>query len=141
MTEQPPHDETPPTAATNPVSEPAPVITDSVPTQSTSRWDRVRPRGRIGQVAGILVAIAAAIFIAGSIFVAGFALGSKGGDEHHGHGGDGYSQSDGEHHGDGDTQRDESGPDSPGQEGSGESDHHDGGDRPGGSGGGSGNHG
>ena len=134
MTEQPPHDETPPLEATTPVSEPALEATESVPTQPTSRWDRARPRGRIGQVAAILVAVAAAIFIVGSIFVAGFAAGSEHGDEHHGHGDDGYSQSDGEQHGDGEPR------DSP-QDESGGSDHQNGSEQHHCSGDGSGGHG
>lgn len=68
-----------------------------------SRWDGVRPRGRLGQIAAILVATASAVFIAGAIFVAGFAVGSEGGGEHHGHGGDGYSHGDGDDHRDGES--------------------------------------
>jgi hypothetical protein len=136
MTEQSPHDETTPVEPTTPVSEPAPAATQSVPAQSTSRWDRIRPHGRIGQVAGILVAIAAAMFIVGSIFVAGFALGSEVGGEHHGHGEDSYSQGEGDHHGEGesrDSRQEESGGSS-GQESFGGSNRRDGGEQRDGSG-------
>lgn len=83
-----------------------------------SRWDGVRPRGRLGQIAAILVATASAVLIAGAIFVAGFAVGSESGDEHHG--GDGYSQGEREDFREGDaaegsdqaTAGDESGPES-----------------------------
>ncbi|GAB7071488.1 hypothetical protein JCM12141A_57770 [Mycolicibacterium hodleri] len=135
MTEQPPHDETTPVepTTTTPVGEPAPAAGQSVPAQSTSRWDRTRPHGRIGQLAGILVAIAAATFIVGSIFVAGFALGSEVGGEHHGHGEGSYSQGEGDHHGDGesrDSRQEESGGDSSGEESPDGSDHQDGGEGP-----------
>lgn len=79
---------------------PAPVDVGAVPQGPTpTRWDGVRPRGRLGQIATILVATASAVFIAGAIFVAGVAVGSEGGDEHHGHDGDAYSQSEGDDHG------------------------------------------
>lgn len=63
-----------------------------------SRWDSVRPRGRLGQIAAISVAAASAVVIAGTIFMAGYAVGSEGGDEHHGHDGDGYSQGESDQH-------------------------------------------
>ena len=53
-----------------------------------SRWDRMRPRSRLSQIALVAVVAAASVFVAGAIFATGFALGSDGG-EHHGHGGDG----------------------------------------------------
>lgn len=81
-------------------TSPAPPPTDTPSSEPTSRWDRVRPRGRLGQIATILVAAAAAVFIVGSIFVAGYVLGSEGGDEHDGHRGEGYSHSQGEQRGD-----------------------------------------
>lgn len=74
----------------DPAVESAPPVTGSTP----SRWERMRPRGRLGQVALVLVSIAAAIFIVGSIFVAGFLAGSESGHErHHGDGGYGHSRS------------------------------------------------
>ncbi|MCV7131883.1 hypothetical protein H7J06_02700 [Mycobacterium hodleri] len=74
---------------TPPVAPPA----EAASSPPASRWDRIRPRGRAGQVAAVLVAAAAALFIVGSIFVAGFALGSEVGGEHHGYGSDGYGES------------------------------------------------
>lgn len=108
MTDRPdkdPHDvdlPAEPTEHTKPTTaDRAPAAADleaSLPEPKPSRWDGVRPRGRLGQIAAILVATASAVFIAGAIFVAGFAVGSEGGDEHHGHDGDGYSQSEGDDH-------------------------------------------
>jgi hypothetical protein len=80
----------------------------SLPEPRPSRWDGVRPRSRLGQIAAVLVATASAVFIAGAIFVAGFAVGSEDGDEHHGQDGDGYSQSEGDDHGGGETLDDDS---------------------------------
>jgi hypothetical protein len=57
-----------------------------------SRWERLRPRSRLSQIAVAVAAAAAACFVAAAIFATGFALGS-GGDEHHRHGGDGSRHS------------------------------------------------
>ena len=119
--DQRPHDDAPATEPTEPISaEPTPAAAP-VAEPKPSRWARVRPRGRLGQVAAILVATAAAIVIVGSIFMAGFAVGSEGGGEHHGHGGGyGHSEGEGDHHGDGDgSNREDSGRDGSGEQGSG----------------------
>ena len=68
-----------------------------------SRWERIRPRSRLSQVAAAVVAAAAGVLVAVAIFATGFALGSGGGD-HHGHGGGEHSwqaenQSGGDRHG------------------------------------------
>ncbi|MGK2882852.1 MAG: hypothetical protein ACSLE6_19420 [Mycobacterium sp.] len=107
MTDRPdkdPHDVDLPAEPTEPTkptaADRAPAAADletSLPDPVPSRWDSVRPRGRLGQISAILVATASAVFIAGAIFVAGFAVGSEGG-EQHGHDGDGYSQSEGDDH-------------------------------------------
>lgn len=102
MTDQPdkhPHDGDLPTGPTEstttaPAADPAAFSNEPQPT----RWNSGRPRGRLGQIAVILVATASAVFIVGAIFLAGFVVGSEGGDEHHGHGGDGYSQNEGDDH-------------------------------------------
>ncbi|GAB7071475.1 hypothetical protein JCM12141A_57640 [Mycolicibacterium hodleri] len=81
-----------------------PIASDRVPTapapgvhaDRASRWEGLRPRGRLNRVAAILVSMAAAVFIVGAIFVAGFAAGSEGATD----GGDGYGygHSEGERH-------------------------------------------
>jgi hypothetical protein len=83
----------------------------------------VRPRSRLGQIAAILVSVAAAIFIVGAILVAGVVVGAEGSGEHHGHGG--YSQGDGEHHRGGE-EANGSGRDGSGQEDSGQARSNDG---------------
>lgn len=110
MTDRPdkdPHDVNLPAEPSEPAAAdrtPAAADADpSLPEPKPSPWNSVRPRGRLGQIAAILVATASAVFIAGAIFVAGFAVGSESGDEHHGHGGDGYSQSKGDDHRDGEA--------------------------------------
>ncbi len=90
-----------------PTEPTAPTITDRAPAAADPRpssddpkpprWDGVRPHGRLGQITTALVATASAIFIAGALFVTGFMVGSEGGDEHHGYGGDGYSHSEDDH--------------------------------------------
>lgn len=127
MTDRPdehPHDADLPTAPTEPTAaDRAPTATNLAASSSEPkppRWDGVRPRGRLGQIAAVLVATASAVFIAGAIFVAGFAVGSESGDEHHGHGDDGYRQGEREDHRDGEaaegseegTAGEESGPES-----------------------------
>jgi hypothetical protein len=107
-----------PTAA-EPTSVAAPPAATAVEPRP-SRWNRVRPRGRLGQVAAILVAAAAAVFIVGSIFMAGFAVGSEGGGGHHRHGGNESSHSEGE--GKKGSSHDGSGRDDPRQGGSNDDD-------------------
>lgn len=95
------------------VTEPIEPAAAAHPTPS--RWERLRPKSRLSQVAAAVIAAAAAVFVAGAIFATGFALGSEGGG-HHGHGGGEHSwQADhqnggGEHHRhhgqDGDSGRD-----------------------------------
>jgi hypothetical protein len=125
MTEQPDrpsHDDTAAAESTEPIAaEPSSAAASpeaSVVQPKPSRWERVRPRSRLGQVAAILVSVAAAIFIVGSIFVAGVVAGSEGSGEHHGHGG-GYSQGEREHHRGGE-EADGSGRDGSGQGDSGQ---------------------
>ncbi|MDT5067283.1 MAG: hypothetical protein QOK02_3438 [Mycobacterium sp.] len=135
MTEQPDrpsHDDTAGAKSTEPIAaEPSSAAASPeapVVEPKPSRWERVRPRGRPGQVAAILVSVAAAIFIVGAIFVAGVVVGSERSGEHHGHGG-GYSQGEGEHHRGGE-EADGSGPDGSGQ-GDSEQDRSNDGDGPG----------
>lgn len=124
MTDQPehqPHEQTPPAepGSTDPsASEPtAPIVTEpaeAAPRTRPSPWERVRPRGRLGQVAAILVSVAAGLVIVGLIFFAGFAVGSDGGDGHHR--GGGHSHDEGKHHRGGEEA------DGPGGDGSGHGD-------------------
>jgi hypothetical protein len=88
MTDQPDQQPSDTTEPIEPTAAPKP-----------SRWERLRPRSRLSQIAVAVVATAAAFFVASAIFATGFVLGS-GGDEHHGHGGDGpQHSSEAEHHG------------------------------------------
>ncbi|CAN5372510.1 hypothetical protein BH09ACT8_BH09ACT8_05420 [soil metagenome] len=73
--------------------EPIPSAPTAVATEpKPSRWEHLRPRSRLSQVAAAVVAAAAAVFVAVAIFATGFALGSDGGG-HHGHGGSGGEHS------------------------------------------------
>jgi hypothetical protein len=116
MTDQPdqqPHNETDADLAPAPGTDPPP---------RTSRWERIRPRSRLSQIAAVLVAAAAGVFIVASIFVTGLAVGLEVGD-HHEYGGEGSRDSaEMEHHGErgsGESGRADSGPDESQSDGSG----------------------
>lgn len=78
---------------------------EQTPAQSRSRWQRFKPQGRIGRLVAVIASAAAALVIGGSIFTAGYALGSDGHAHHHGGGQHDTSQADHHRGGDGDWGR------------------------------------
>ena len=70
------------------------------PAQPRSRWQRFKPQGRLGRVVAVIASTAVALVIGGSIFTAGYALGSDGHGHHHG--GGHHSSAEADHHRGGD---------------------------------------